>query len=158
MDEKIARFMLKVSKFEFFLINTDINLARIHKTTGNVIGLDWARLADVVEAKNPFSEFDFQQTAFSMLKDTTPQYLVITPERRLKWDSDDQPIDSWERLLLRSFAQLRNNIAHGNKAQMPAPFTHDRTTGFLNAGDALIEFIAEHVFHDPGWQTPIEFR
>jgi len=158
MEAKISQFILKVSKFEFFLINTDITLAHFDRATGAVTGLNWTRLAALIEAEMPFSAFNFQQSGFSIFKDTAPQYLTISPEGCLKWDSDDQPIDSWERLLSRSFAQLRNNVAHGNKAQMTAPFTLGRTEGFLNAGDNLIEFIAEHVFHNPDWQTPIMFR
>jgi hypothetical protein len=160
MEEEIARLMLKMSKFEFYLVNRDIELARTTAIKGlNVVtGIDWNRLARWVEAKHPFTKFDFAQSRFQAFKETAPQYLVKMESGRLGWDSDDRPIDSWERLLSRSFAQLRNNIAHGNKAQMPAPFTRDRTAQFLEAGDALIDFMAREVFDEPGWETPIVFR
>ena len=160
MDARIARFMLMVSKFEFFLVNTDLSLAHIRQTNGlrKIEGTNWARVAGLVEERFPFARFDFAPSGFGIFHVTAPQYLVVGDDGVLKWDSDDESIDSWERLLARSFAQLRNNVAHGNKAQLPAPFTCDRTDQFLQAGEMLIDFIASNVFEDPGWETPIEFR
>ena len=160
MEEVIARLLMKMSKFEFYLVNRDTELA--HTRTANglevVTGINWTRLAQQIERAYPFSKFDFGRSSFGVLQETAPQYLVKTANGYLKWDSDDLPITSWDRLLSRSFAQLRNNLAHGNKAQMPAPFTYDRTEKFLAAGDALIDFIAAHVFDAPHWETPITFR
>lgn len=160
MEDRIALFMLKVSKFEFYLINKNTDLAHVRSHNGleKVEGIDWQRLAATVEGKIPFSEFNFDVCRFGIFRGTVPQYLVKASDGRLKWDSDNDPIDSWERLLTRGFAQLRNNIAHGNKAQLPAPFTHDRTKQFLEGGEVLIDFLASQVFDDPVWETPIMFQ
>ncbi|WP_146165120.1 hypothetical protein [Mycoplana dimorpha] len=93
-----------------------------------------------------------------MFKDSAPQFLVKADDGRLKWDSDEAVIDSWDRLFSRSFAQLRNNIAHGNKALMPAAFTHERTEKFLVAGHALMDFVAQAIFFRTDWDGPIAFR
>ena len=90
--------------------------------------------------------------------ETAPQYLVAKRDGVLDWDSDNLPVDSWDRLLSRGFAQFRNNVAHGNKHQMTAPFTHERTGQFLAAAPVLIDFIATQVFDMPGWETPLMFR
>lgn len=160
LEEQIARFMLRVSKFEFYLVNADRDLARTISVKGLdiIAGINWSRLAQRLESRQPFSQFDFGKSPFGIFKDTAPQYLIKRSDGRLTWDSDDEPIESWERFITRSFAQLRNNVAHGNKGQMTAPFTHDRTEKFLRAGFAFIEFIAEEVFGDPTWETPIAFR
>ena len=152
MEEEIARFLITTSKFEFYLISSDTKLAHT-KAKGRleiVAGINWTELAYRVETKHPFAKFDFEQSPFCIFKEASPQYLVKTESGRLKWDSDDLPIDSWERLLTRSYAQLRNNIAHGNKAHLTAQFTHDRTERFIAAGKALIDFIARQIFSDPG--------
>lgn len=39
-----------------------------------------------------------------------------------------------------------------------APFTHARMAQFLEAGEALVQFIARQVFGAPDWDTPIKFR
>lgn len=160
MEDRIAHLMLKMSKFEFYLVNRDVAFATT-KAVGKlnvVTGINWSTLAKQLEIKHSFADFDFAQCKFGLFKDTSPQYLAKTESGRLKWDSDDLPINSWERLLVRSYAQLRNNIAYGNKAQLPAPFTHSRTTEFLDAGDALIDFIAQTLFGGVDWETPITFR
>lgn len=160
MEEEIARLLMKMAKFEFYLVNSDSDLAHTRKTNrfDVISGINWTKLADKLERKVPFAAFDFEKTALHIFKETAPQYLVRADGGRLKWDSDDVNIDSWERLLSRSYAQLRNNLAHGNKAQMPAPFTYDRTAQLLEAGHALIEFISREAFNDPHWETPIRFQ
>ena len=77
---------------------------------------------------------------------------------RLDWDSDNVKVDSWEQLLARSYSQFRNNIAHGNKSQLLAPFTEGRTEEFLAAAPRLIDFIARDVFDKPNWDSGIVFR
>ncbi|KSV75983.1 hypothetical protein N185_16175 [Sinorhizobium sp. GW3] len=158
MEDKISEFMLRVAKFEFFLINADIDLAHVETATGIIKGLNWTRLAQRVEDKYPFATFDFDNPPIRMLKETAPQYLVKSVEGRLKWDSDDEAIASWDLLLNRSFAQLRNNIAHGNKGLLPAPFTQRRTDRFLIAGHALMEFVAVTVLGYPDWNGQSRFN
>ncbi|PBC21281.1 MULTISPECIES: hypothetical protein [unclassified Mesorhizobium] len=158
MEEKdIADFMLKASKFEFFLVNRDTSLAHTNAVGGLIVisGVNWTRVAQRVEANFPFHSFDFASSGFEIFAQAAPQYLVIKHDGRLGWDCDDEPIASWDWLLSRSYAQLRNNAAHGNKHQMPAPFTYDRTARFLPAGIALMNFIANRVFSEIDWDTPI---
>ena len=157
MEEKISRFMLAAAKFEFFLVNRDIRLARVANVRGLdvVVGVNWAAIAACIEARFPFVDVDFAQRGFSIFKETAPQYLTVGRGGALKWDSDDIPIDSWDKLLSRSFAQLRNNVAHGNKHQMASPFTYGRTVEFLQAGHTLMDFVAIQVFGETDWNTPI---
>jgi hypothetical protein len=160
MEDQIAQFLLRAAKLEFFLANADVQLVHLRPAgqLNIVSGVNWTAVAQRIEAKYPFAAFDFALAPFGLFKETAPQYLVWSSENRFKWDSDDNPINSWDRLLSRSYAQLRNNIAHGNKLQMPAAFTHERTAAFLDAGNALIEFIASDVFARPHWETPIVFQ
>lgn len=157
MDDEIANFILKASKFEFFLVNRNNSLALTKDVRGLkvVAGVNWTRLAHLVEDAFPFASFDFSNSDFAIFATTSPQYLVLGKEGGLKWDSDNQLIDSWDRVLARGYAQLRNNIAHGNKHQMSAPFTYDRTATFLTAGLALMNFVANKVFSEFDWDTPI---
>ncbi|MER8479776.1 hypothetical protein [Mesorhizobium sp. M1163] len=129
MEEEIARFMLKASKFEFFVINQSIELAlsKEVRTFAAVSGVNWTKLAQRIEEKFPFTSFDFSKSGFEIFAQTAPQYLVIKENNRADWDSDNDSIDSWDRLLSRGYAQLRNNVAHGNKKQKAAPFTYERT-------------------------------
>lgn len=157
MEEEIARFMLKASKFEFFVVNWDIELAvtRSVREFTVISGINWTKLAQRVEAKFPFKSFDFSKSGFAIFAQTAPQYLVVKEQNRIAWDSDNEPIDSWDRLFSRGYAQLRNNVAHGNKKQQAAPFTYERTAKFLSAGLALMDFIATQVSPEPVWDTPI---
>ncbi|MGX5851699.1 hypothetical protein ACWGTO_32330 [Mesorhizobium sp. PL10] len=126
MDETdIAIFMLQASKFEFFLINRSRSFIHTVSTKGRTIvtGVNWTRVAQAVEAAAPFASFDFISSGFKIFIETTPQCLVIKHNGQLGWDSDDEAVNSWDGLLSRSYAQLRNNVAHGNKHQVPAPFT-----------------------------------
>lgn len=159
IEDKISKFMIKVAKFEFFLINENIELAIIQDKNGlhKLVGINWQKLAALIEHKHHFSEFNFESYGFRVFKDTSPQYLV-KDNGSLKWDSDQVTIDSWGELLTRSFAQLRNNIAHGNKAYTLAPFTQKRTEEFINAGHALVDFIAKDIFSQEHWELPIEFQ
>ena len=158
MEERIARFMMVVSKFEFFLVNRDPRLAHLDPTSQAVKGINWAHLGQILERKFPFQTFEFDRFKFRIFKETVPQRLVLSGDGRLKWDGDEIVVSSWEVLLGQSFAQLRNNVAHGNKAQLPAPFTHHRTMEFLEGGFELIEFIATEIFGARDWESPIVFR
>ncbi len=157
MEEEISQFMLAAAKFEFFLVNRDIRFAHVSKVRGLdvVAGVNWTAVAYRIESQFPFTDFDFTDRGILIFKETAPQYLTVGSGGALKWDSDDAPIDSWDRLLSRSFAQLRNNVAHGNKLHMAAPFTYGRTAKFLPAGHALMDFVAIEVCGQPGWKTPI---
>lgn len=157
MEEEISRFMLATSKFEFFLVNRDLRFAHTIDVRGlrAISGVNWTEIAARIEERFPFATFNFAPSGFLAFKESSPQYLTVRKDGRLKWDSDDIHIDSWDRLLSRSFAQFRNNIAHGNKGQMPAPFTYGRTQEFLRAGHALIKFVSAEVLNEPDWETPI---
>lgn len=142
MDNRIASFMLLAAKFEFFLINVSNDFAHIDGTTGAVRGVNWDRVGNALEERNPFDGFDFKGCEFEVFKQTLPMFLKFNQDGRLKWDSEEIEINSWATLLGRSYAQLRNNVAHGNKAQLAAPFRQGKTAEFLAAGENLIHFIA----------------
>ncbi len=122
-----------------------------------VTGIEWGKLAALIEEKKKFHDFDFSTSEFGCLKTDYPQ-LLVEDEGKLKWDSEETEIESWEKLLIRSYAQLRNNIAHGNKAHLPSQFTQGRTKEFMEAGRALREFIAGDIFEKPNWKEPIQFN
>ena len=158
MDEEIANFMLLAAKLEFFLVNFDQTFAQVDGKTQVVRGINWHRIGQSLEVKHPFTGFDFAGSGFQLFKETAPQLLVVKEGGGLKWDSDEIEVSSWQILLGRSYAQLRNNVAHGNKAQLPAPFTHDRTREFLEAGRRLIHFIAGAHSSDANWSNAIQFQ
>jgi hypothetical protein len=155
LEEAIAQLMLKMGKFEFFLVIWDKSLARRNGVV--VTGVDWTSVGNLIELHHKFSDFDFPSSGFEIFQTSAHQYLTIDRNGNLKWDSDDDPISSWSRLMSRSYAQLRNNIAHGNKAQMSAPFTHDRTEEFIISAHALIDFIATEIMRCAHWETEIYF-
>lgn len=160
IEDKISKFMFTCSKFEYFVINEDTELGKIGKMIDTpplqkIVGLDWKKLAKKIKIN--FEDFNFGSSGFEILKEEPPQFLVKA-EKKLKWDSDNAAIDSWEKLLTRSFAQLRNNIAHGNKAHMPSQFTQDRTEKFIDAGNDLIKFIAKEIFGKENWESSIIFK
>lgn len=157
MDEEISKFMLLAAKLEFFLVNLNQDFAHVDGETRVVRGVNWDRIGQSLEGKHPFKEFDFAGSGFQLFKETTPQLLVVKDGGGLKWDSDEIDVSSWQVLLRRSYAQLRNNVAHGNKAQLPAPFTHDRTSEFLEAGHQLIHFIAGAHSSDETWSYAVHF-
>ena len=158
MDEEIAQFMLLAAKLEFFLVNLDQAFARVDKKTQVVMGVNWDRIGKSLEVNHPFAEFDFRGSGFQIFKETTPQLLVSKKGGGLKWDSFEVDVSSWQILLGRSYAQLRNNVAHGNKAQLPAPFTHERTREFIEAGCLLIHFIARAHSSDDTWSYSVQFH
>ena len=141
LNRTFARYAL-AAKFEFFLINERKEFAHIDGATGAVHGVNWDCVGLSLERTAPFDEFDFKEYEFEVFKKTVPMFLKFNQDDRLKWDSDEIEIDSWSVLLGRSYAQLRNNVAHGNKAQLAAPFRHGKTEEFLVAGENLIYFIA----------------
>ncbi|MCF6433677.1 hypothetical protein [Leisingera sp. MMG026] len=143
MDEEIANFMLTAAKFEFFLVNYDQAFAHVSGDRNTITGVNWDRVGQSLEEMYPFNEFDFAGAGFLIFVESVPQFLVAKEDGKLKWDSDEVEVSSWQVLLRRGYAQLRNNVAHGNKAQLPAPFTRDRTRNFIVAGHHLINFIAE---------------
>ncbi|MGS4991009.1 hypothetical protein ACVDG9_23795 [Roseibium sp. RP-7] len=158
MDRDIARFMIDAAKFEFFVVNLDLRFAHIDPVTNAVTGVNWELLGQAMEEIFPFDEFDFSNSDFEIFRLTVPQKLVVSELGGLKWDSEEVEVSSWRVLLGRSYAQLRNNVAHGNKAQLPAYFTRERTAEFLIAGRNLIDFIAEALSGDKSWKGPIHFR
>lgn len=158
MEKDIANFMLLAAKLEFFLVNLDQDFAHVDGTSRVVRGVNWDRIGQSLESRHPFTEFDFAGSGFQIFKETVPQLLVATEGGGLKWDSDEVKVSSWQILLGRSYAQLRNNVAHGNKAQLAAPFTRDRTEEFLQAGHRLIHFIADTYSSDHAWSYKIQFQ
>ena len=157
MDEEISKFMLLASKLEFFLVNLNQDFAHLDGQTRAIRGVNWDRIGQSLEGKHPFNDFDFEGSGFRAFKETTPQLLVAKDGGGLKWDSDEIEVLSWQVLLGRSYARLRNNVAHGNKAQLPAPFTHDRTKEFLAAGYKLIHFVAGAHSSDETWSYEVQF-
>ena len=158
MDEEISKFMLLAAKLEFFLVNLNRDFAHVDRETRVVRGVNWDQVGQSLEGKYPFKEFDFVRSGFQLFKETTPQLLVAKDGGGLNWDSDEIEVSSWKVLLGRSYAQLRNNVAHGNKAQLPAPFTQDRTIEFLQAGRQLIHFIARAHSSDETWSYTVQFH
>lgn len=157
MENAIAHLMVRTAKLEFYLISVSTTFAQVDATGKRVIGFDWQRLGGEVERRFPFATFDFDSSGFGIFRYTAPQFLTVNNEGVLQWDSDDYPIDSWERLLARSFGQLRNNLAHGNKHHPAAPFTQGRTAEFLKAGNVFIDFVAGSVFNNPDWEVPLGY-
>jgi hypothetical protein len=150
--------MLLAAKFEFFLVNLDQRFAKVNRVTRTITGVNWDRIGRSLEDKRPFHEFDFAVSGFQIFKETAPQFLVARENGGLKWDSDEVEISSWQLLLTRGYAQLRNNVAHGNKAQLPAPFTQGRTIEFIKAGHSLIHFVAGAYSSDDTWGNPVQFQ
>lgn len=160
MEEQIARFLIRAAKFEFYLVYSDRSLAQTREIAGLAVmtGVNWPLLAHKLEAVEPFGDYDFGTSPFGIFRETVPQFLVLTAESQLSWDSEEVAINSWAILLTRGYSQLRNNIAHGNKAFPPAPFTASRTMKFIDAGNSLLDFIANTLFQDPYWESPLLFR
>lgn len=158
LDEEIADFMLLAAKLEFFLVNFDQAFAHVDGRTKAITGVNWDRVGQSLEGMYPFSEFDFATSGFQLFKETAPQYLTVKEDGGLKWDSDEVEVSSWPILLGRGYAQLRNNVAHGNKAQLPAPFTQGRTREFLEAGRCLVRFIAGAHSSNDAWSYAVQFQ
>lgn len=158
VEMKITNYLVRCAKFEFYLINKNCSYAKTEDMgpLKKVTGIDWSKLAADLERKYTFAEFDFVQNGFDFLKVNRPQYLVLNGGG-LKWDSDTIDIQSWILLLSKSFAQLRNNIAHGNKSLLPSPFTEKRTEYFIDAGNALMDFIVNDFYNCQDWDGPIHF-
>ncbi len=123
MEDQIARFLIRAAKFEFYLVYSDRSLAQTREIAGLAVmtGVNWGLLAHKLEAVEPFGDYDFGTSPFGIFRETVPQFLVLAAESRLTWDSEEVAINSWAVLLTRGYSQLRNNIAHGNKAFPPAP-------------------------------------
>ncbi|MER9387801.1 hypothetical protein [Mesorhizobium sp. M0435] len=157
MEQDIALLTVRIAKLEFYLLTISSKFAQLDAGGKRIIGFDWQRVGREIENCVPFATFDFANSGFAILRDTAPQFLTVTNDGNLHWDSDDHPIDSWERLMDRSFAQLRNNLAHGSKHRPAAPFTHGRTVDFLKAGHAIIDFVARSVLRKPDWEKPLGY-
>lgn len=158
INKKISDYLTRCAKFEYLLICNDISLAKINQggSFQIVAGVEWSMLAQHLEDKHPFGTFNFNDSSFDYLKSNTPQYLTVKDDQ-LKWDSDNKAVDSWILFLTRSFAQLRNNIAHGNKAHLASAHTTDRTKKFIDAGNKFMNFVAKELFNEIYWEQPIEF-
>lgn len=78
MEDRIARFMLRVSKFEFYLMNKNIEFAHLRALgeLQKVEGVNWQKVALAVEGKFPFAMFDFTTSSFRIFRETAPQFLV----------------------------------------------------------------------------------
>ena len=74
MEDQIANFMMKESKFEFFLVNRDLALAHTAEVRGLTVvtGVNWTKLSQSVEAKFPFETFDFAQSGFRIFVSASP--------------------------------------------------------------------------------------
>lgn len=160
IEKRISDYLVRCAKFEFFLVNSNIELAKIRSISAlqTISGIEWNGLAALIEEKHPYGSFNFSQSGFSFLNDNAPQFLTKRQNGSLKWDSDEPHIDSWLKVLTRSYAQLRNNIAHGNKGYLLSQFTQDRTEKFIEAGNKFMDFIAKDVFGNNSWEEPITFK
>jgi hypothetical protein len=159
IDKNISDYLIRCAKFEYLLVCKDISLAQTEQNGlfQVVKGIEWSKLAQRLEDVRPFATFNFDTYRFGYFKSNTPQFLSIK-DGNLKWDSENKTIDSWILLVTRSFAQLRNNIAHGNKSHMAAAFTADRTEKFIDAGNNFMNFVANELFNEIDWEQPIVFR
>lgn len=95
-EKEISEFMLRASKFEFFLMNQNIELGRIEEKDGlqKLTGVQWEKLAAIIEEKHKFHVFDFGPHKFSYFINDVPQYLIKTDEGIPDWDSDEAVINS----------------------------------------------------------------
>lgn len=157
MDDEISDFMLLASKLEFSLVNSYPHFAKLEGEKRLVVGVNWDIVGQKLEESQPFHDFDFPSSGFQIFRETVPQRLVARDTFGLKWDSEAVEVTSWRVLLWRGYAQLRNNVAHGNKAHLAAPFTRGRTREFLEAGRQLISFIAIELSLDEAWDSAIVF-
>lgn len=155
MEQHIAKLMVRMAKFEFFMIKSRHDLAQVNGN-GKVEGFQYSVLANLVEDVVPFNRFDFDESNFSIFRYEPPQYLVLR-NNVLSWDGDGFEISNWEALLTKSYAQLRNNLAHGSKSLQAVQFTHGRSSLYLAAGHAVIDFIGSDVFKNPNWEASLEY-
>jgi hypothetical protein len=159
IESEIAQYMLRFAKFEFFLLSSDPTLGTLDENyKPKRISLDWQKVAQRVEQRCPFQTFKPHTFDFAVFFNESPQYLTLDENDELKWDSNDPSFDSWLVVLTRSLLQFRNNIAHGNKGCIPAPFTADRTIEFMKAGHALMNFLSDVLFDIVDWDSDIYFQ
>lgn len=158
MESTISEFMLLAAKFEFFLATHNRNFVHIDGTTHKVIGMNWENVATSLSTAYPFNSFDFASSGFEYLVKTVPQHLIWPPDAAPRWDSEEVDVNSWHILIQKGYAQVRNNVAHGNKALLPAPFTPERTEKFIIAATALIHFVVEAHEGSPYWNAEIHFQ
>ncbi|RZS76894.1 hypothetical protein EV217_5126 [Phyllobacterium myrsinacearum] len=157
MEQQLAEYMMRFAKFEFFLMRVDPGFVQKNKEN-RVTGVQWDMLANEVEKVFPWATFDFDNSGFAIFKDQPPQYLIIREDHSLDWDGDADPVDDWSKLLTKSFAQFRNNIAHGSKGNPPRPFTHGRTPVFLAAGHNLMNFLTAGLFDGWYWDEELHYE
>jgi|GEM_PF-5963767 len=139
LEQKISDYLIRCAKFEYFLIRHNPSFAKTN-TDGKITGVNWKELAKAIEELHPFSG---AIPDFAILKSDPPGFLVAE-SGKIDWKKNPAKIDTWKKLLISSFAQLRNNIAHGSKAH-PAEASPDRALKLIEAGDRLMVFIAQNV-------------
>ncbi len=54
MEHEISNYMLRMGKFEFFLMNIDIGRAHVHGSSQIIMGVNWTRLAQKVKITTRF--------------------------------------------------------------------------------------------------------
>ncbi len=74
MEEMISQYMLRMGKFEFFLVSMDIELAHVSGANQTVVGVNWTRLAQRVENCYPFAQFDFDHPPSGCSRKRRPSY------------------------------------------------------------------------------------
>lgn len=156
MEELVSRAMLRISKFEFYLLSRDVGLARLGADR-KVIGIDYEKLAEKIEPIHEFNEFDFENSDFKIFKNEPPQFIVLREDQTLQWYSDCIAVTNWKLFFKHGYVQLRNNLAHGNKNFPAFHFTSGRTEQYLKAADALIDFVSAGILNDPDWETVLEY-
>ncbi len=152
IEQEISDYLTRSTKFEYFLIHHNPSFAK-RKSDKKIIGINWEALADHIERSHSFAT---ATQNFSTLKSQPPGFLVIRNEQ-VEWEPNCAIIETWKDFLINSFAQLRNNVAHGSKAH-PSNSAPDRARKLVREGNALMTFIAKDVLHVDSWEEDIFFR
>ncbi|WP_425073713.1 hypothetical protein [Sagittula sp. S175] len=157
-EEDIAGFMMRASKLEFAIVQRDCQ--RFARTARGdptkVVGYDVEPVSEALEAAQPFSVGYANSKVFGFLAEHSPSWLVRV-EGQLGWSARHDfsaAEQSWLQTL-KNYAQLRNNVAHGNK-MLPAAETGDRTEAFLGAARNFQDEVAR-LLDLQGWNADIQF-
>lgn len=154
-EERLSQYLLRAVKFEFYLISEEPTFAQTNGS-GRVTGIQWGKVAKKIEDKK--CSFKEIPDSFIVLKKNPPRFLR-KEDNQLTWSKrDDVAIESWRCLLKKGLAQLRNNIAHGSKALPHMDVEQGRVESLLEAGTALMGFIAKELFSDNNWEQSITLQ
>lgn len=161
LQENIERYIASAAKFEFYLISKDCRLAKTD-SHDNVQGVCWDELAQQLESRKKFHEFDQNSSGFAFFWSDEPKKLMLKSNggvQELDWRKQDggaSELDGWLALLTTRLHRLRCNVAHGSKA-LPPQGDQTRSKQFLLAGWALMSWIAEVCWEEPDWEKTLVF-